>query len=92
MARKKQSTYAVVGIGTSAGGLRPLAELLSNLSTTLDACFIITQHLEPKSEKLALKNLQLKSNIPIILAKDGQILERGKAYFTPPHSLVEIKK
>lgn len=92
MVRKKQPTYAVVGIGTSAGGLRPLAELLSNLSENLDACFVIAQHLEPKSEKLALKNLQLKSTIPVVLAKQGQSLEHGKAYFIPPHSLVEIKK
>jgi len=92
LARRKQSTYAVVGIGTSAGGLRPLAELLSNLSENLDASFVIAQHLEPKAEKLALKNLQIKSQIPVHLAKDGQALEHGSAYMIPPHSLVEIKK
>ena len=46
MPRRKHSTYAVVGIGTSAGGLRPLAELLSNLTENMNASFVLAQHLE----------------------------------------------
>lgn len=88
---RKKGLY-LVGIGASAGGLEALTELLSHLPSEIGsaACFVIAQHLSPTHRSMLVPILTRESHLPVLEAKDGEILEEGKIYITPPDSDIQI--
>ncbi len=81
----------IVVIGTSAGGIRALEELVIQLKPEMDAAFFVVLHLSRKGigeflfERMA-KNTRLRCKI----AEDNEPIEKGVIYIAPPdyHMLV----
>ena len=80
---------AIVVIGTSAGGLHALGEVLTSLPPDLAAPVLIVQHRAPDSIYLA-GLLQDRSRLKVCEAEDKMPLENGRIYLAPPdyHMLV----
>ncbi len=84
------STYDVVAMVASAGGIRALTRVISGLSHTIPASLVILLHLDPEHRSHLAKILARATTLPVKEAEDGETLVRGNAYVAPPghHLLV----
>lgn len=90
MARKGR--YILV-IGTSAGGLEALDELIGQLPTDLPAAIFIVQHMAPENTGEALLHrLGKYKAFRCEPARDGETFETGKIYIAPADFHLLVKK
>jgi two-component system chemotaxis response regulator CheB len=79
------SPSCLIVIGTSAGGMPALVELVAQLPGTLPAAVLVVQHLAPDSNGEHLRQrLARHTGLDCYLASDGQPLEAGTLYLAPP--------
>ena len=82
----------IIVIGTSAGGLGALDELVAGLPKGLPAAIFVVQHLPPESTASALlRRLGAHKAFRCKLAEDGETFSAGTIYIAPPdfHLLVK---
>lgn len=77
----------VVGVGSSAGGLEALSDLLPQLKANGNVSYVIAQHmvLDGHSD-LMLKILNRYANLDVVLANDSQPLQPDRIYLIPAGS------
>lgn len=80
-----------VVIGSSAGGMDALTEILSRLPAEFPVPILAVQHLSPVSENYLVKHLDSICSLRIKEADEKEQIRKGTAYFAPPnyHLLVE---
>jgi two-component system chemotaxis response regulator CheB len=86
-----ESPKFIVVVGTSAGGIRALEELVMQLSPDMNAAFFLVLHLTRKGVgDVLFKRLQNQTTLPCRVAVNGEPIERGVIYIAPPdhHMLV----
>lgn len=83
--------YEVVCIGSSAGGLRALSEILPKIPADFPVAILVVQHLDPRHESLMADILARHTKMKAVQATDGEEVRKGTIYFAPPdrHMLVE---
>jgi two-component system, chemotaxis family, protein-glutamate methylesterase/glutaminase len=82
----------IVVIGTSAGGLNALVELVRNLPKNLDAAYCIVQHLSRKGiGDFVVHRLEQFTSIPCSLVTDGASIERDNIYIARPNQHLLVK-
>ena len=86
-------TGAVV-IGTSAGGMEALAQIIPKLPANFPVPVIIVQHISPHSENYITVHLNKLSKIHVKEADEKELVKAGNVYIAPPnyHLLVELDK
>jgi len=83
MPSENQPPYLIV-IGTSAGGLPALVQLVQQLPASLPAAVLVVQHLAPDSSGIHLVNrLSQHTALRCHLAQDQQPIEAGHLYLAP---------
>jgi two-component system, chemotaxis family, protein-glutamate methylesterase/glutaminase len=83
----------VVVIGTAAGGLEALDQLIGQLPTDLPASIVIVQHMDPgNSGEPLLRRLGRHQAFHPKLAENGERLKPGHLYIAPPDNHLLIKK
>jgi two-component system chemotaxis response regulator CheB len=83
----------VIVIGTSAGGLEALDQLIGQLPTDLPASIVIVQHMDPgNSGEPLLRRLGRHAAFHPKLARNGERLKPGQIYIAPPDNHLLIKK
>lgn len=80
----------LVVIGCSSGGPEALAEILSQLPESFQSPIVVVQHVDAAFAPGLAKWLNVKSVLPVELAKDGDLPTPGKVYLaaTNNHMLV----
>ena len=82
----------IVVIGTSAGGLEALDELVGRLPTDLRAAIFIVQHMAPHhSGEPLLRRLSRHQAFQPKLARHGEFFKPGRIYIAPPDSHLLVK-
>ena len=78
-------------IGTSAGGVEALANLVTFLPKDLDAAILVVIHVPQSSTSYLPEILNRKGGLPAKHAKDGERISPGQVYIAPPgrHMLLE---
>lgn len=86
-----QSSARLVVIAASAGGLRPLIEVLSKLPADFGAAIAVVQHRGPDFREELIRILGARTPLQVRHASDGVPLEAGVVYVCPPglHLVVE---
>jgi two-component system chemotaxis response regulator CheB len=85
--------HNIIVIGTSAGGMEALDDLIGQLPTDLPACIFIVQHMAPESTGEALLHrLRKHKSFGCQLAKRGQTFKPGRIYIAPPDNHLLVKK
>jgi two-component system, chemotaxis family, protein-glutamate methylesterase/glutaminase len=81
----------LIVIASSAGGITPLIEVISNLPKGLEAAVIVVQHLSANKKTGLPELLNRQAILQVSLAEDGMIFESGQIYIAEPgkHLLVE---
>ncbi|SHJ27343.1 two-component system, chemotaxis family, response regulator CheB [Hymenobacter daecheongensis DSM 21074] len=85
----------IIVIGTSAGGMPALCQLVEQLRGTLPAAVLVVQHLSPDSSgELLVQRLARHAALPCHLAENDMPIEPGHLYLAPPdrHLLVRAGK
>jgi two-component system CheB/CheR fusion protein len=83
------SSFFVVGIGASAGGLEAVSALLRR--TTLEgAAFIVVQHLSPNQSSMLTELLGRASLLAVETIVDGVVIEPNHVYVTPPNAVLAL--
>jgi two-component system CheB/CheR fusion protein len=87
-----ESTFPIVGIGASAGGLNSLVSFLSALPDEFGFALVFMQHLSP-SHKSLLPDLLSSRNAALTIEEvsDGLEILPGKLYLCPPAQEVRIE-
>ena len=81
--------HDIIVIGTSAGGLKALSAVLSELPADIGAAIFVVQHLAADRKSLLPKLLADISDLPVIDPIDGATFETGHVYVArPDHHLL----
>ena len=86
------SSFPVVGVGASAGGLAAVTELLKHLPPALGAAIVIIQHLDPRHESLTPDILSRVTSMPVAEVKDGMRTQPSHVYVIPPNSNMTLSR
>jgi two-component system chemotaxis response regulator CheB len=83
----------IIAIGTSAGGLEALDEVVGQLPTDLPASIFIVQHMAPHNTAAALLHrLGRHKAFDCKLADHGEVFKPGKIYIARPDYHLLVKK
>ena len=85
----------IVVIGTSAGGINALSELVAQLTAETDAAYFIVMHLSRKGiGDFLVHRLLQQTKLPCRQATHGEEIKQGHIYVSPPdeHMLLEEGK
>jgi two-component system chemotaxis response regulator CheB len=75
---------SVLAIAASAGGFKPLSEILELLPSDLDLCVLVVVHISRSRPSLLAKVLRRASTYEVAEAVDAEPLASGRAYVAPP--------
>jgi two-component system, chemotaxis family, protein-glutamate methylesterase/glutaminase len=78
-----ENVEQLVAIGTSTGGPRALHQVLTPLPKQFPAPIVIVQHMPPNFTRSLAQRLNVNSQIRVVEATHGMILENGTAYIAP---------
>ncbi|CAA9892478.1 Protein-glutamate methylesterase [Candidatus Methylobacter favarea] len=87
-----ETALPVVGIGASAGGLEALQLFLSHLSPETGFAFIVVTHQLPEHVSLLPELLVKFTDMPVVTAEDGMLLEKNQVFVGPPGKNLSVFK
>jgi two-component system chemotaxis response regulator CheB len=77
--------YDVVALGSSAGGLKALSLVLSDLPPEFPAALLVVQHLDPRHRSLMADILSRRTCLAVKEAEEGDEVVGGTVYIAPPN-------
>src|SRR5688572_10667591 len=80
----------VVGIGASAGGLKPLQRFFEYTPADTGLAFVVITHLHPGHESHLDEILQTKTRMPVAQVSDLVPIEPDHVYVIPPNRNISI--
>lgn len=84
------SSFPVVAIGASAGGLEAVMELLKNLSPTTGMAFIYVQHLSPDHKSILSTLLARATKMIVRVIDDMEHMKPDNVYVIPYDRDIEV--
>lgn len=89
MAGVEQDPYLVV-VGSSAGGIEALSELVSTIPEGFSTPVVIAQHLDPARKSRLEEILARRSVLPVRTVTKHEVLEPGVVYVVPANRHVNV--
>src|SRR5665647_803313 len=86
------SSFPVVGIGASAGGLEAFTELFRHLPPDTGMAFVLVQHLDPTHGSMLPELLSSKTAMRVIEATDELPVAPNTVYVTPAAKDMTIER
>lgn len=88
--RSNPTSFPVVGIGASAGGLEALTVLFKALAPDLGMAYVLVPHLDPHRESAFSQILERITRMPVRQIEDGVLIESDQVYVIPPNCELTI--
>jgi two-component system, chemotaxis family, protein-glutamate methylesterase/glutaminase len=83
----------IVVVGTSAGGVNALSELVAQLNEGMDAAFFIVMHLSRTGiSDFLVHRLQPHTSLLCEVAREDTPIEKGHIYIAAPNHHLLVKK
>lgn len=89
-ATPKENTFPVVAIGSSAGGLEAMMELLKYLPADTGMAFIYVQHLSPDHKSLLTEILSKKTSMIVQEIDDMDKIKPDNVFVIPYNKGIEV--
>ncbi|NEZ57123.1 chemotaxis protein CheB [Adonisia turfae] len=89
--RQTSTSFLIVGIGTSAGGLRALEDFFGNMPSDSNAAFIVVQHLSPDYKSLMSELLKRHTDMDVQQVTDQVSLCPNTVFLIPPGQNMVLK-
>ena len=80
----KQKDFLTVGVGASAGGIKPLKEFFDAMPDGNGMAFVVILHLSPEHESQLPAILQTHTTMPVIQIQETVKVEPNHVYVIPP--------
>lgn len=91
--QKNATPKYLCATGASAGGLDALSKMLQGLpEEKLSLSILVAQHLSPSHKSHLVGLLGKNSKWPVKEAQNGELLEEGVVYITPPNNDAKVIK
>src|ERR1017187_7133324 len=74
------TTFPIVGVGASAGGLEAFTELLTALPLDTGMAFVLVQHLEAEHESMLTELLSKVTQMPVTEVRQATRVEPNHVY------------
>jgi two-component system CheB/CheR fusion protein len=87
----RSAVTPLIAIGCSAGGLPPLLEFLESIPKGIHATFLVVQHFPTGNESHLPEILAPKVQLPVRMAKEGEMPQAGQILVIPPGHLFELQ-
>ena len=84
-------TFAIVGVGASAGGLDAFRQLLAHVPDQSGLAFVLVQHLEATRASQLSDALATATTMRVAQAEDGVRVEPDRVYVIPPGTQMAIE-
>ncbi|HKQ74714.1 MAG TPA: chemotaxis protein CheB [Blastocatellia bacterium] len=84
------TSFPVVGIGASAGGLEAFRQLLERLPVDTGMAFVLVQHLDPTHDSILTELLSRSTQMPVSEVRDGMAVAPDHVYVIPRNSNMTI--
>lgn len=84
MGKQDTTSPFIVGIGASAGGLKPIEEFFDYMPVDTGMSFVVVQHLSPDFKSLMHELLARHTKMAIHKVSDGVTIEPNSIYLIPP--------
>ncbi|GAC1397583.1 MAG: hypothetical protein NVSMB49_03590 [Ktedonobacteraceae bacterium] len=85
------SSFPIVGIGASAGGLKAFTQILEYLPTTAGMAYVCVQHLDPTHVSLLSDLLAHVTKMPVYEIKEDMTVEPDHVYVLSPGTDLTIE-
>jgi len=82
----------VCGLGASAGGLAPIEEFFDAMPSGTGAAFVLVQHLSPDHESMMVSLLSGHTDMPVLQAEHGALVQRDHVYVISPGTELAVHK
>jgi two-component system CheB/CheR fusion protein len=82
----------IVGIGASAGGVEALETFFKAVPADNGLAFVVVTHLPPDHESLLAEILGRSTKMPVVNARDGDMVEAEHVYVLPPSAILTIRE
>ncbi|WP_342075465.1 chemotaxis protein CheB [Yoonia sp. SS1-5] len=76
----------IIGIGSSAGGLEAIRELVVTLPSELPVSYVVVQHMAPQHKSLMTELVARQTNLKVMDVVDEVVPQRNVIYITPPNT------
>ena len=90
--KKNEETFYIIGIGSSAGGLKALEEFFDHCPADTGFAFVIIQHLSPDYKSLMPELLSRHTTMSVKEAKEGDEVTPNHVYLIPGVKNIQIKQ
>jgi two-component system CheB/CheR fusion protein len=87
---KPRSSFPVVGIGASAGGLEALEQFLKGVPEGSGMAFVVVQHMDPTHKGILVELLQRVTPMQVLQVKDRLRIAPDRVYVIPPNKDLSI--
>jgi two-component system, chemotaxis family, CheB/CheR fusion protein len=84
------TTFPIVGIGASAGGLEAFRQLLEHMPVDTGMAFVLVQHLDPTHKSILSELLARSTRLPVSEVSDGMRVAPDHVYVIPPNTCMAI--
>jgi two-component system CheB/CheR fusion protein len=82
--------FLVVGVGASAGGLEAFSRILHPISAEAPLALVLVQHLSRDHRSLLPELLAAKTELTVVEAQDGQLIQPGHVYVIRPDTQMTV--
>jgi len=86
----EESTFPIVGIGASAGGLEALEKFFINMPSDSDMAFVIVMHFDPAAKSVMAEILKGYTKMEVFQVEDQMKVEPNRIYIIPPNKDMAI--
>ena len=86
----KDSSFCIVGIGASAGGLEAFEQFFSAMPPDSNVGFVLVPHLDPTHTSMLPELLQRLTKMSVVQARQGMKVTPNQIYVVPPNKDLEI--
>jgi two-component system CheB/CheR fusion protein len=83
------TTFPIVGVGASAGGVEAFNELLRHIPEGAGLAFVLIQHLDPTHQSYLRDTLARSTSLPVHEIQDGMHVAPDHVYVIPSNADVE---
>jgi chemotaxis methyl-accepting protein methylase len=85
-----RTTFPIIGIGASAGGLEALEHFISHVPKQSGLALVIVQHLDPSRKGIMPELLQRATGMKVVQVKDRTLVQPNGVYVIPPNKDMSI--
>lgn len=88
----EKSSFPIVGMGGSAGGLKAFEQFFSKMPTDTGMAFVLLQHLDPNQKCILPELIQHKTKMKVFQIEDEMKVQPNCIYVIPPNKDLSIHK